>query len=158
MSRKARIGTLIVLMTVFAVVVAACGDDGGTPTDSGTGDGATDGGTDGGGADGGDGSNGTEAAGDAFTAGQQAAVPLMIGYNSDEGTLLRELMNPAGAEFTPPVPPGLEVTNEPTPITPESVRSDLDRSYPSAQHVDRFILECVELGDLAHCLVGVVWR
>ncbi|MFW2381680.1 MAG: carboxylesterase/lipase family protein [Acidimicrobiales bacterium] len=75
----------------------------------------------------------------AFTSGQQAAVPLMIGYTSDEGTLLRELMNPAGAEYAPPVPPGLEVTNNPTQITPESVRSDLDRSYPSAQHVDRLL-------------------
>ena len=37
----------------------------------------------------------------AFLAGEQAPVPLLIGYNADEGTLLAPFCNPAGGEFNP---------------------------------------------------------
>ncbi len=75
----------------------------------------------------------------AFTTGQQAAVPLMIGYNSDEGTLLADLMNPAGAEFEPPALPGLESAGQTQTPSPSTLRATLDRSYPSPQHVDRLL-------------------
>jgi para-nitrobenzyl esterase len=74
----------------------------------------------------------------AFTEGQQAAVPLIIGYTSDEGTLLTELMNPAGAEFPPPPLPGTDPSGQGA-ITPDSLRADLERSYPSTHHVDRLL-------------------
>jgi len=75
----------------------------------------------------------------AFSDAQQAAVPLMIGYNSDEGTLINDLMNPAGAEFAPPPLPGTEASvTSPIP-TPQALRSTLERSYPSPQHVDRLL-------------------
>ncbi len=73
----------------------------------------------------------------AFTEGQQAAVPLMIGYNSDEGTLINDLMNPAGAEFAPPPLPGMEATATSPIQSAAALRTTLDGSYPSPQHVDR---------------------
>ncbi len=75
----------------------------------------------------------------AFTNGEQAAVPLMIGYNADEGTLLQPLMNPAGAEFAPPSLPGAEQVSAPasTATTPDALRTTLELSYPSPGHVDR---------------------
>ena len=75
----------------------------------------------------------------AFTEGQQAAVPLMIGYNSDEGTLINDLMNPAGAEFAPPPLPGMEATATSPIPTAAALRTTLDGSYPSPQHVDRLL-------------------
>lgn len=37
----------------------------------------------------------------AFSNGAQAPVPLMIGYNADEGSLFASVLHPAGAEFGP---------------------------------------------------------
>lgn len=69
----------------------------------------------------------------AFSAGRQAAVPLMIGYNSDEGTLLGSFMHPAGAEF--------EAPTDGTKMRPPEIRAALERSYPTPGHVDRLLAE-----------------
>ncbi len=58
----------------------------------------------------------------AFIAGAQAPVPLMIGYNADEGTLLAPFCHPAGGEF------GLD----PRPPNPQA---DFELSYGSAEEV-----------------------
>ncbi|NNF56275.1 MAG: carboxylesterase family protein [Acidimicrobiales bacterium] len=84
----------------------------------------------------------------AFSDGQQAAVPLMIGYNSDEGTLINDLMNPAGAEFAPPPLPGMEASVTSPRPTPQALRSTLERSYPSPTHVDRLLAAYPGLGSL----------
>ena len=68
----------------------------------------------------------------AFSAGAQASVPLLIGYNSDEGSLMAGLMHPAGAEFLAPPTTGAAVT-------PDQARAAWNRSYPSPAHVDRLI-------------------
>jgi len=67
----------------------------------------------------------------AFTDQQQASVPLLIGYNSDEGSLLAGFMHPAGAEF--------EAPPEGTSVSPAEARAAFERSYPSPQHVDRLM-------------------
>jgi len=67
----------------------------------------------------------------AFTDERQASVPLLIGYNADEGTLLAAFSHPAGAEFEAPV--------EGRTITPAEARAAFERSYPSSQHVDRLM-------------------
>jgi para-nitrobenzyl esterase len=67
----------------------------------------------------------------AFTNGTQAPVPLMIGYNSDEGSLLAPFMHPAGAEFEPPADGSV--------AAPADVGSTLARSYPTSDHVDRVL-------------------
>ncbi len=63
----------------------------------------------------------------AFSRGVQAAVPLMIGYNADEGSLLAAFSHPAGAEFE----------------AGEHSRSDIHdafvRSYGSAEDADRLL-------------------
>lgn len=58
----------------------------------------------------------------AFLAGEQAPVPLMIGYNADEGSLLAEFCSPAGGEFSPDA-------------TDAQVRSDFELSYGSASEL-----------------------
>jgi len=69
----------------------------------------------------------------AFSAQQQASVPLMIGYNADEGSLFAGLMHPAGAEFeAPPLGSGERVTAA-------QAREVFERSYPSSAHVDRLM-------------------
>jgi para-nitrobenzyl esterase len=69
----------------------------------------------------------------AFSAQQQASVPLMIGYNADEGSLFVGLVHPAGAEFEgPPIGSGERVDAA-------DARAALARSYPSAAHVDRLL-------------------
>ncbi|MFK8024827.1 MAG: carboxylesterase/lipase family protein [Ilumatobacter sp.] len=65
----------------------------------------------------------------AFSAGTQAPVPLMIGYNADEGSLLAALMHPAGAEFEPP--------NDEATVPATDIRAALERSYPTADQVER---------------------
>ena len=65
----------------------------------------------------------------AFSAGTQAPVPLMIGYNSDEGSLLKSFMHPAGGEFERP--------DFDQAIPPAEIRAAFERSYPSTEHVDR---------------------
>jgi para-nitrobenzyl esterase len=67
----------------------------------------------------------------AFSHTTQAAVPLMIGYNADEGSLLAPFMHPAGGEFLAPATDGA--------VTPAELRATLERSYPSSQHVDRLM-------------------
>ncbi|MEZ5343672.1 MAG: carboxylesterase family protein [Acidimicrobiales bacterium] len=64
----------------------------------------------------------------AFTAGTAAPVPLMIGYNANEGSLLAEFMHPAGAEFAFP---------EGTELSPEEVRATFEHSYGSSAEADR---------------------
>ena len=66
----------------------------------------------------------------AFTLGAQAPIPLMIGYNADEGSLLAASMHPAGAEFALPAS-GV--------VSESDIRATLERSYPSAGHVDRLL-------------------
>ena len=58
----------------------------------------------------------------AFLLGVQAPVPLMIGYNADEGTLLAPFCNPVGAEF-------------PVDATTGEVRAHYELSYGSADEV-----------------------
>lgn len=67
----------------------------------------------------------------AFSGQQHASVPLLIGYNADEGSLLAPFAHPAGAEFEPPA--------EGATVTPAQARAAFERSYPSAQHVDRLM-------------------
>ena len=78
----------------------------------------------------------------AFSRGEQAPVPLMIGYNADEGTLLAGFMHPAGAEFEAPA--------DGSEVPPVEVRAALERSYPTAEHVDRLLAAYpgLDLGDL----------
>ncbi len=68
----------------------------------------------------------------AFTHDAVASVPLMIGYNNDEGSLLAEFMHPAGAEFGPA---------ELHDLTAESVRETFEHSYGSAEAADQ-VLAC----------------
>ncbi|MGB7878096.1 MAG: carboxylesterase family protein [Ilumatobacteraceae bacterium] len=67
----------------------------------------------------------------AFTDQRQASVPLMIGYNRDEATLLAAFSHPAGGEFEEPA--------DGTTVTPAQARAVFERSYPSPQHVDRLM-------------------
>ncbi|WP_394943267.1 carboxylesterase/lipase family protein [uncultured Ilumatobacter sp.] len=69
----------------------------------------------------------------AFSAQQQASVPLMIGYNSDEATLFADFMHPAGGEFHRDISDLKNV--QPVPI--DEMRAMFDVSYPSRSHVDR---------------------
>ncbi|MDX2378230.1 MAG: carboxylesterase family protein [Acidimicrobiia bacterium] len=68
----------------------------------------------------------------AFSAQQQASVPLLIGYNADEGSLLVDMMHPAGGEFLAP-PAGDERISAP------EARTTFERSYPTPGHVDRLM-------------------
>lgn len=81
----------------------------------------------------------------AFSAGTQAPVPLMIGYNSDEGSLLSSFMHPAGAEFGAADPD--------TTLAPDEIRAAFERSYPSPGHVDRLfeIYPGLDRGDDSAC-------
>ncbi len=83
----------------------------------------------------------------AFSRKQQAPVPLMIGYNADEASLLAEFMHPAGPEFLPRdgLPEPMAATGEviedvPVPTvncSPEEVADAFSRSYPTEAHVAR---------------------
>ncbi len=66
----------------------------------------------------------------AFSEQRQAPVPLMIGYNTDEGSLLSWMMHPAGAEFGP--------RSEDATSTAE-LRIALEQSYGSSQRVDQLL-------------------
>jgi para-nitrobenzyl esterase len=61
----------------------------------------------------------------AFSSGRQAPVPMLTGYNADEGSLLVDFINPAGAEF----PEGNRTHAE--------LRQALEGSYGSAELVDQ---------------------
>ncbi len=58
----------------------------------------------------------------AFLRNAQAPVPLMIGYNADEGTLLAPFCNPVGAEFPPDA-------------TTDQIAGHYEMSYGSADEV-----------------------
>ncbi len=75
----------------------------------------------------------------AFTHKAVAAVPLMIGYNADEGSLLAEFMHPTGAEFGPA---------ELHELTVESVRKMFEHSYGSAEAADEVLAAYPGLGSL----------
>jgi len=66
----------------------------------------------------------------AFSRGTQAPVPLMIGYNADEGSLLADVAHPAGGEFE-------RVAGH--DVGPAEFRAILDRSYPDREHVERLL-------------------
>lgn len=66
----------------------------------------------------------------AFSHGTQAPVPLMIGYNADEGSLLAPFMHPAGAEFG---------ARDDQPLDPAAIRATFEKSYGSAERVDRLM-------------------
>jgi para-nitrobenzyl esterase len=67
----------------------------------------------------------------AFSNQRQASVPLLVGYNADEGSLMVPFVHPAGPEFEAPV--------EGATITPAQARAAFERSYPTPQHVDRLM-------------------
>ena len=67
----------------------------------------------------------------AFSDGQQASVPLMIGYNADEATLFAGLVHPAGGEF--------EMPTDGLPVSAGQARAAFERSYPSSAHVERLM-------------------
>jgi para-nitrobenzyl esterase len=69
----------------------------------------------------------------AFSAQQQANVPLIIGYNSDEGSLFVDVLHPAGGEFLAPPPDGDEWVSAP------EARVTFERSHPTPGHVDRLM-------------------
>jgi para-nitrobenzyl esterase len=68
----------------------------------------------------------------AFSKQLQAPVPLMIGYNADEGSLLAPFMHPVGGEFLTP-------DDGPTSISPTEIRSTFIRSYGSEEAVDQLM-------------------
>ena len=67
----------------------------------------------------------------AFTQGRQAPVPLIIGSNRNEGSLLADFMHPAGGEFENAVG-GATVDSG-------AIRSALERSYRSSEQVERLL-------------------
>ena len=70
----------------------------------------------------------------AFSAQQQASVPLMIGYNSDEATIFADFVHPAGGEFH------RDLDQEPIqPVPVDEARAAFARSYPTSGHVDRLM-------------------
>ncbi|WP_051063349.1 carboxylesterase/lipase family protein [Ilumatobacter nonamiensis] len=85
----------------------------------------------------------------AFSRGAQAPVPLVIGYNADEGSLFGDVMHPAGAEF--------EAPEDGSPVPPGELRATFERSYPTPEHVDRLYAAYpgLEVGQLSavetHC-------
>jgi para-nitrobenzyl esterase len=67
----------------------------------------------------------------AFSEREQASVPLMIGYNRDEGSLMEGIVHPAGPEF--------QGTRLGEAIAAPEARTAFERSYPDPQHVDRLM-------------------
>ncbi len=82
----------------------------------------------------------------AFSFGRQAPVPLMIGYNADEGSLFADIIHPAGGEFERP-------TIDPDSLSATDVRDTLLRSYGSAEAVDALLAEYpgLDTGDPTSC-------
>ncbi len=68
----------------------------------------------------------------AFSRHLEAPVPLMIGYNADEGSLLAPFMHPAGGEFLAP-------DGGPASMSADEIRSAFLRSYGSTEAVDRLM-------------------
>ncbi len=85
----------------------------------------------------------------AFANQTQAQVPLMIGYNADEGSLFADLMHPAGAEF-------FTTPDAPRPNHDE-VWAALEMSHGSSAKADAVLAAYPGLGDgdleaiAAHC-------
>ena len=71
----------------------------------------------------------------AFSLGQQAEVPLMIGYNNDEASIFGGLFHPIGPEFG----------GDPAP-TPDEIRSALVRSHGSEAAADTILAAYPGLG------------
>ncbi len=69
----------------------------------------------------------------AFSLGAQARVPLIVGYNADEGTLLAGVTHPVGGEF--------ESTGRP------DIRATLIRSYGSVEEAERLLAAYPGLAD-----------
>lgn len=80
----------------------------------------------------------------AFSRHAQAAVPLVIGYNADEGSLLADWVHPAGPEFGPRE---LLVTDG-EDMDPGAVRRAFEESFGSAELVDRVMAAYPGLADL----------
>lgn len=80
----------------------------------------------------------------AFSRQSQAPVPLMIGYNADEGSLLAEFMHPAGPEFgmRDDALAGAET------LDPAAMRARFIESFGSAQAVDRLMAAYPGLAEL----------
>ena len=74
----------------------------------------------------------------AFSAQQQASVPLLIGYNSDEATLFADFMHPAGGEFYRDHGDALS-GGAVVPVPVAEARDTFARSYPTGGHVDRLM-------------------
>lgn len=70
----------------------------------------------------------------AFSAQQQASVPLLIGCNSDEASLFVDFMHPAGGEFA------RDYDQDPLqPVSAADAKAAFAKSYPTAGHVDRLM-------------------
>jgi para-nitrobenzyl esterase len=67
----------------------------------------------------------------AFSENHEASVPLMIGYNADEGSLLAPFVHPAGGEFEAPAPG--------RSVSAAEARTTFERSYPTPAHVSRLM-------------------
>ncbi len=67
----------------------------------------------------------------AFSAQQQASVPLIMGYNADEASLFLDFIHPAGGEF--------EAPQSGEPVTMTDARATWERSYPTPEQVDRLM-------------------
>jgi para-nitrobenzyl esterase len=74
----------------------------------------------------------------AFSAQQQASVPLMVGYNSDEGSLFGDFMHPAGGEFYRDLGDLGDLVDM-TPVSTADAWAGFARSYPTSGHVDRLM-------------------
>lgn len=76
----------------------------------------------------------------AFSNGSQAQVPLMIGYNADEGSLLQPFMHPTGGEFYRDI-------DDATSLTASQLRRAFEESYGSVDRVDRLFAAYPGLAD-----------
>ena len=79
----------------------------------------------------------------AFSNGRQAPVPLMIGYNADEGSMFGDIMHPAGAEFEMP-------SFDRESLSPTDVRDALLRSHGSTEAVEALLTAYPGLADGDH--------
>jgi len=80
----------------------------------------------------------------AFSDGAQAPVPLMIGYNADEGSLLAEFVHPAGPEFGSRD----DALAGATELDPEKMRGRFLESFGSEQAVDQLFTAYPGLADM----------
>jgi len=89
----------------------------------------------------------------AFSAQQQASVPLMIGYNSDEATLFADFMHPTGGEFYRDH--GRALNGGPVePVPVDEARAKFATSYPTSGDVDRLMAAYPGLATLDRAAVA----